>query len=80
MYPSDGFSVYVALTLSGISGHLPVSAPMLERCPCLQKMPVAEDLRTKGWSDWPRAVESLSAHLHRQFGTCAKIYTMIVVI
>ena len=51
VYPSDGFSVYVALTMSGIIGHLPASAAVLERHPCLQKMSVAEDLRKHSWGD-----------------------------
>jgi hypothetical protein len=51
-YPSDGFSVFVALTLSGLgAGHLPASAPMLERYPCLRSLPVAEDLGLYGWHD-----------------------------
>ena len=35
-YPSDGFSIYPALTLSGLESMVPVSAGLTERFPCLK--------------------------------------------
>lgn len=51
IYASDGFSIYPALTLSGLHGHLPVSEAILEEHTCLRQLPIAEDLRAHAWND-----------------------------
>lgn len=49
LFNPDGFSVYPALTLSGIARSLPATPAMVAAHPCLQNLTVTHDLRQYAW-------------------------------
>jgi hypothetical protein len=50
-YPSDGFSLYPAMTLAGLRDLLPVSPQLAARYPCLGALPVRADLGEHRFAD-----------------------------
>ena len=48
-YASDGFSVYPAMTLAGLTGALPVSEALASNYQCLAELPMRHDLTAHRW-------------------------------
>ena len=71
-YPSDGYSLYLAMTVAGLQDLLPVSAALAARYPaCLgaAALPVKEDLGTHHFADefaaWRWGIDNLLPHTSR---------------
>ena len=60
VYPDDGWSVFVALTMAGLDDLLPASTALLRAFPCLAAaLPVARDFTANATLQWP---DKMAAH------------------
>lgn len=65
-YPSDGYSVFVALTMAGLLDAVPVSESLVRRLDCVapsEALPVLRDLGTYAWPDKLSATRWAVDHL-----------------